>query len=637
MRRVVIPESVRAGNWPRIMLASVPDKHWPVFCSRREAVTMYIEGRSMHAIKARTDISGGEVNRLVSRFVSLDEHGHCFGERALIPHARLKNYERTKPVGPKRSEQRGGMSGCLGQLLKVYPEIEEKLVEVLKDSAQRLDDKTNAMNFLIGRFMAILRSIAPDHKGWPYSTKHVGRTSIRRYITQLRNQHAITYTNAHGSPESQAHIVTGTGYKPYIESKRPFDIVELDGHFISAFFVLLVEEVDGLVKAVTMDRICLPAAIDQYSHALLAYKVVLQSEPCADDVREVIAQACLGAWVPRTLENQQFPYMAGAGFPSGVMEACRGVAFSVLSVDSHLSNIAAKITMQAREDFGYQHLLGPVKRFEARAKIERIFREVVRETALLPSTTGSHPHNGRAENAEEKAQTYQLDMKRFLDVLDVALANYNITSSEGTGMFSPLELLEQFTRQGAVLPYIAAERRERLKADLINRIATVRGSVSQGRRPYIILDRVRYTNAVLAANFELVSQKLCIEVDETDYRTVKAFLPNGEAIGSLCAAGWWGTFKHTPRVRRMVNSLIRNGKLRIDENSPAVAQICDYFIRQDQPNLALLVKQGEDPCRAAIPQPPAKVRRPVKDYYIQPDREYPGIPTPGQADNRGGA
>lgn len=169
-------------------------------------------------------------------------------------------------------------------------------------------------------------------------------------------------------------------------------------------------------------------------------------------------------------------------------------------------------------------------------------------------------------------------------------------------MFSPLGLIRQYMNQAAILPRIAVERRERLKVDLITKYVTVRGSLAEGRRPYVMLDRVRYTSEHLAANFDLIGLRLCVEIDEHDYRAVNAFLPNGAAIGVLHACGWWATFRHTPYIRRLVNSLIAQRALTITEDLPPSQQICDYFIRHNEPNRALLVKQAEDPSLSTLPR-----------------------------------
>lgn len=84
MKRVVIPQTVQAGNWPRLPASAVPEEHWQLFCRRRTAVQMYIEGHALRAIEQRTHLKGWEVNRLASRFLTLDDQG--FSEQVSTGH-----------------------------------------------------------------------------------------------------------------------------------------------------------------------------------------------------------------------------------------------------------------------------------------------------------------------------------------------------------------------------------------------------------------------------------------------------------------------------------------------------------------------------------------------------------------------
>lgn len=633
MKRTAIPQAIRLGEWPRVEPATVPKAQWADFASRRLAVSMYIDGASMKAIRLQTGLPSNEVNRLVQRFCTLDEEGHCFGERALISHTRVVPYERRKPIGVKRSEQQGGLTGALNLLLSEHPEIEVAVIDLLRTPGAVLNDARGGMSYLVSAFYRTLEKAGIVSPAWPFNTKHGGRTSIRKYLTALRSRFAVQYIHAHGEEDAVAHLATGTGHRRFIRPKRPFDCAQLDGHSIDAIFALRIEEIPGSYQWVAIDRIWLLSLIEPFSHAVLAYKLVLRSEVSAADVREVIAQACLGKWCPRALANEEYRYRPGAGLPSGIIEGCQGVGFGALFADAHLSNIAKKITTGARRDFGFQVCIGPVGHFEARAEIERSFLEVARKVHGLVSSTGSHPHAGRAKDAEQKAVKYEIDFTLMEDAIDVMLANYNVTPSEGLGLLSPLGCLEQFFRQDALIPQYAADQLERLQADLATRKATVRGGCDSGRRPYIQLDRVRYTNGVLAGDFGFVGMELLIEVDNHDYRAVKAYLPNGECIGFLQAQGWWGEFKHTPSVRRKVNSLIRSGDLKIDEDKCPVQQLSDYFTQHGQAGVALSIGREAATQQAENPQP-RKSRAARADYFIQADSEYGELPTPGRALNR---
>lgn len=431
-----------------------------------------------------------------------------------------------------------------------------------------------------------------------------------------------------------AHLATGTGYGRYIKAKRPFDCVQLDGHYIDAFFALRVEQAPGIYQWIAIDRIWLLSIIDVFSKAILAYKLVLRSEVSATDVREVISQACLGQWCPRNLVNQAYPYKAGAGLPSGTMAECHGVGFGVFFADSHLSNLAKKITTSARSDFGFQVCIGPVGHFETRAEIERSFREVARAVHQLMSSTGSNPHKGRVTDAEQKAIKYEIDLLLMEDAMDVFLSNYNAAPTEGLGWLSPLGCLRQYFDQGMLLPRYEVDHMQRLEADISAVKATVRGGFNSGRRPYIQLDRARYTNEVLAGDFGFVGMELLIKVDYHDYRAIEAYLPNGECLGFLRAQGYWGEFKHTPTVRRKINSLIRSGDLRIDSEREPVPQLVDYFTLHGEAAVALSISREAATLPEEAPSP--KKRRPVPpDYFLQPNADYGELPSPGQALNRG--
>lgn len=634
MKRVGIPQTIKQGDWPRIQPTSVPQEQWPVFARKRLAVELYIDGRSMAEIRLRTGFPASEVNRMVDRFCAIDTDGQYFGERALLIHVRVTLYERRKAAGPKRTEQQGGMSGLLNKLLGEHDEIELAMIERLRRPGAPREGTRSEVSYLINEFYKLLTKAGISAPAWPFNTKHAGRTSIRKYIIRLRMRYAAQYIRSHGSQEAVAHLATGTGHGRYIKAQRPFDCVQLDGHYIDAFFALRVEQAPGIYQWIVIDRIWLLSIIDAFSKAVLAYKLVLRSEVSAADVREVIAQACLGRWSPRDLINQAYPYKAGAGLPSGILEECHGVGFSVFFADSHLSNLAKKITTSARRDFGFQVCIGPVGHFETRAEIERSFKEVARAVHQLMSSTGSNPHNGRVSDAEQKAVKYEIDLLLMEDAMDVFLSNYNVTPTEGLGWLSPIAYLRQYFDQGMLLPRYEADHVQRLEADMSTVKATVRGGLTSGRRPYIQLDRARYTNEVLAGDFGFVGLVLVIKVDYHDYRAIEAFLPNGECLGFLRAQGYWGEFKHTPAVRRKINSLIRSGDLRIDSQRETVPQLVDYFTQHGQTAVALSISReaATSPEERLIP----KKRRPSRpDYLIQPNADYGELPTPGQALNRG--
>lgn len=634
MKRSKLPASVKSGEWPRVDSVCVPIAQWRVFLNRRLAVELYVAGACQSEIKIRTNLGAGELHRLVDRFLSVNDQGQIFGEYALLPGFRVKRYTRVKPMGPKRTEQRGGMSGMLNILLTDHPEIEAFILSVIEDNAQTFSAVQSYTRYLVFKFYEALERTPRTLEEWPYSTKHKGRRTIEKYVNNLVALHMARFVYAHGDSMAVAHMRTGKGIQRLIRAKRPGDIVELDGHFIDSIFVIQAELMPGYFQEVTVSRIWLLSLIDAFSKAVLAYKLVFRSEVSAADVREVIAQAVVGEWAPKVLTHTHTHYLAGAGLPSTSVPGWKGMTFCCLYVDGHLSNIAEKIVTDARQDFGFMHCLGPAGHFESRPNIERLFREVARQVQLLPSTTGGAPNRGRARDAEGKALRYHINLAAFEEAMDVALANYCTMPTEGNGYLSPTAVLTQCLQGGAVMPIIPIVDREKLLADLCTKTVTVRGSITAGRRPFIQLDRVHYSSEILSDSGLWIGKKILVEINHQDYRTVKAYLPSGQSLGFLQAMGWWGEFKHSVSLRRQINKLVSAGELRILRGRSPVPQISDYFMAHGQPLQAFDFAKSQDPEAKGVSQQPVRPESRVADYFLLPSPLDLDIPVPGTAENR---
>ena len=111
---------------------------------------------------------------------------------------------------------------------------------------------------------------------------------------------------------------------------------------------------------------------------------------------------------------------------------------------------------------------------------------------------------------------------------------------------------------------------------------TIRGNIKHGRRPYIQIDRVRYTSAVLSQTPALIGKKISIEIDEDDMRQVKAYLTNGAELGFLKAIGQWGVTKHSRKTRKAINSLIHKRILSIASMDDPIQAYLQHLASIDQ-------------------------------------------------------
>lgn len=68
---------------------------------------------------------------------------------------------------------------------------------------------------------------------------------------------------------------------------------------------------------------------------------------------------------------------------------------------------------------------------------------------------------------------------------------------------------------------------------------------------------------MLSKNFSLVGTELTIEVNIDDITVLQVFLPDGEALDYIRARGPWSKKSHSLRTRKVINKLVREGKLKL--------------------------------------------------------------------------
>lgn len=322
-----------------------------------------------------------------------------------------------------------------------------------------------------------------------------------------------------------------------------------------------------------MTRGGLIVVVDRASTAILSYRVVYRSEITADDVVKVIRDAVTARWKPMEL-TVPFFYPPGGGLPSGVIEEAYGACWNTTLFDGALAHLAEAVHDRVRKTLGFALTWGAVRHFERRPNVERTFEEIAKDIfKRLPSTTGSNPYNGRAIDGESKALRYKIRAAESEQMLDVYIAQHNVTPSEGISFLTPIDFIRYFAEQKSQSFWFRHLPKDVMdKAVLFAKavLVTVRGNIESGRHPYIQLDRCHYTSPLLVQLGNLIGKKILIEIDEEDMRQVKAFMPNGAELGYLTAKGKWSVTKHSRRTRLAINSLLNKRVITLSEHADPV-------------------------------------------------------------------
>ncbi|WP_162934993.1 helix-turn-helix domain-containing protein [Pseudomonas cavernae] len=570
------------------------------FLLRREAVEQALDGVERSEISERTGISSSELSRYIARYTTLAPTGKYWGEAALIPNFRIKQYTRTLPVKGKRTEQRGGYSGALVATLKRYPQVhEEFIVHVLKKK-QGLEDGIHfSKRSLASSFYKLLEDAGVTKDEWPFNILSMGIRTVYSYVQSILDSDFAQAAFALGGGNAKIHSKVGSGHERLLVPSEIFDVMQVDAWKIDGYFVLNIKPDRKVTTEDVVDRFWFNAAVDVYSGAIFSYKLCFSSETRAQDVIDVLSGAYTGSWRP--LEEPEIPgvhYLSGAGLPGFLFPEIKNNLWGAIYLDNamqhHSNNVKDLITKKLSFAVNYGQLQSP----ERRSIIENLFKQTASMFMhKIQSTTGSSPGRGRSGDPESNAVAYEVDVEEAIKLTDIFVANYN-SMPKGGGSFSlsPLEILRcRLSDTNILRVNINSEDLVigGLNSHSVN--LTVRGSIEKGTRPYVQLDKVRYTSPKLSSRPSMIVTKLTVIVDPEDYRKVTAYLPSGVFFDELKALGPWGREKHSVMTRRLINRALSKKTFILNGGESVITAWRDHLEsnKSKKNNLELLRQQKE--------------------------------------------
>lgn len=603
-RRSRAASSLSTSLWPTVNTDGMTSYQAQKFISRKEAMCLYFADEPVERITRLTGVSRYDLARMAQKCLEMAPDGIIYGFRALIPYIRTKPYQRNAELKAKRQHQQGGQSGALGALLARFPDIEDDLVKCIKQDMklkQIPEFKIRAKD-LHRLFIQYIKAKGVLDSEWPFTTQHLGLRTIYAFMRHVLNENFTRSVMSRERSAAKAHINVGTGHAPFLTFEEPYEVVEIDSYRIDAHLTVAFQTPEGTETEVLLERLWLIAAVDRASTAVIAYNVVYRSEVTSDNVLKVIRDAVTKKWEPKVL-TLPFNYPPGGGLPSGVIPEAYGAVWNLLLFDGALAHLSRAVYDRARRQLGFVISWGAPGHFERRPNVERTFRRIADDVfKRLPSTTGSNPYNGRAPDGEAKALHHKIRADEAEQLLDVYVAEHNATPSEGISFLTPLEYIRNFLdNQYSGFMLRTLPERQGISMFSVTEEVTVRGSIKDGRRPYIQLDRVHYTSPVLVELGNLIGEKLLIEIDEDDMRQVKAFLINGAELGFLTAKGRWSSSKHSRRTRKAINSLMSKRTLVVSEFDDPVRVYLSHLSvqRKQRSSSPVPKKQATDATRIA--------------------------------------
>lgn len=559
-------------NWPDVYHDKFPPKNRMMFEVRKKSITSWFEGKEIKYICIENNINRSQLYRWINRCIAKHEDGRVFGWRGITP---FKNHVAYK--GNISLNKSKGHAGSLNQLFEIYPEIYSKLVDRFF-SKNKGDERFKKVDILHKEFIKLCRKNGIKDDEYPLNTATLARASFYRLFKKISEINYKKFLETR-QPEAanRSEFFTSPNDDNFIPYFRPYERIEIDGHRIDLQLNAVIKQVDGSFTTKEIERIWIIACIDKASRAILGYHLSYSREYSSADVLMAVKNS-IDPWKPKEIVIPGLTYALGAGFPSGLIEDLKWTVFDEIALDNakaHLSKIVVgnllNIVNCAFND-------GPVGTPEIRGIVERFFGTLEeRGIHRLPGTTGSSPDDKR----RIKGDLPVVEADELESLLEVLIANYNITPHSSLHNKSPIQYLESYiASNNPVFRHLPNHFRRDNSIASFSIEKTVRGNKNEGRRPYIQYENALYKNIVLSNSFSLIGQKITIVVDITDLRTVKAYLPNGEELGVLSAQGVWSLSKHDLKLRKSICKLVSDRTIIMSKLDDPVTIYLEYLAKK---------------------------------------------------------
>jgi hypothetical protein len=572
--------------WPEFDYSGLCTADAEFIRNRESAVRMLVDNRTYADIERVTGIRKNTVRKLTAICLAQSPDGRIMGFRGLLPYIRLEGNVRRSPFKPRRMHQQGGMACALQDTLSRFPTLHKQLIaQVRKEKRDGAiqEEKITGVN-LHQIFLSELKKLGITDDEWPFTTQYKGKRSIVAFMRDILNCDFDKSVRVRSGKDAKAHLATGSGDQRIINFSEPYDAVEIDAYHIDAIFTVGFKAPNGAETEALLERLWLIAAVERMSTAVIAYRIVYRTEVTAADVSAVIRDAIIKRWEPSELTIPGLKYPPSGGFPSGTIPEAEGALWTATLLDGALAHLSNLIHDTVRKATGFIVNWGAPGHFERRPNVERTFKRIADDLFLrLPSTTGSNPRSGRAENAAGAAKKFKIRADDMHQLVDVVFAEHNGLPGEGNYFNSPLETLRYFLSGTSPrtmvrrLPFWGTNRSPQLRR---RQACFVRGSLSSGRRPYIQFEHVLYTSPVLSQSAGLIGAQLTVYIDDEDLRTVRAFTANGYDLGILAARGRWNQTRHDLSTRKAIFGLVSKRILVLSETGDPVQIYLRYLTDQ---------------------------------------------------------
>lgn len=532
-------EVVGTNKWvePTVtQIAELSPAEARIYVMRKVALEMYRQCASGDEIELRTTLPISEVGRLHRRAEKMNPATDApEGFYVCLPSRRLQlsKHVRRKAFDSELAKEGSGQKLAMTSFFVQYADIKRNLDVYLR--TRRLgngtqDTHVNAASTVrafhhLCRAKGLHEQVPPQ---WPFNTSHLGANAIRDYYAKWKaNNPLIATGNERGDAaalEARVDLAVANDDRLAVEAPCPlYGRVEMDGVLIPVIGAVIFRNKHGVDVVVETRRLYALIAVDRRLPLILGARVSFGLRYDVNDVLALLRQAIFPpARRALTLQNDEFNYLPGAGYPAEVIPSLRENVWQELALDAdkaHLSAADSKvITELLRCRVANERVGSPT----ARAAIENLNGFLSAACNSQASATGTGPRDVVRRDPEVAAVSYAIRIELLEELLDVWARNWNARYRPEVGM-TPLQAAKQLADKNEVFyNQLGALSGEDRRHEFYPRF---RRELRFGRTTHgvllVNLFGARYTGPDLAGNARLAgsaNQACTVYVNDEDAR-----------------------------------------------------------------------------------------------------------------------
>lgn len=556
--------------WAQVKTDLFTNENKIIYENRKKAVDLYIDDISSEKIYEETGIRHNKLAKLVSRCIKINpETGMQYGYIALIPHKRISTN-----IPSKTKSSTAKTKGSFKALLLKNPELDTFIRTTYFNQNNTALEKNISPSNMYKRFLNECKKLKIQDYEYPFNTVDKGRRTFYTYLNKLEKEYANLSITREDKNVQQKYFSTGIGRSMRPTPLAPFSVVQLDGHKIDMLYSVEVINKHGELIRMPAMRMWLIAVIDVSTRCILGYSLTSNENYNQIDVLRAIRNSIIPK-TPIEFSLAGLKYPENYGFPSLAIPATEWAMPNTIMLDNAKSHLADNIIEKLCSQLFCSLNFGSVATPETRGIVERMFK-TLEENGYhrLVSTTGSNINDVRRINAEKDSVKYQITFNDIAQLTEYFIAIYNNSPHSSLDNQTPLECMQRRIMEAGMQPCIADATMKRKIYELTNitEIKTIRGSIKNGKRPYITYKGTEYRNDILSQSMGLIGQKLIIDINPDDISTIKGFFEDGTELGLLTAVGEWGMRRHSLKTREEAIKLANYNK---QKNNPFYAPLTE--------------------------------------------------------------